>query len=96
MRVRDGNTHAPSKGLYDTHMQPVSVTDCMRHLHIRKQCCAYFSDTETVTRMRVLDEDDVNFTSMDAIFNHRSNLKGQCTDVKSGCGPSVGLSVYPP
>ena len=27
---------------------------------------------------------------------HRTKLKGQCTDVKSGCGPSVGPSLHPP
>ena len=28
-------------------------------------------------------------------LNDRSKLKGQCTDVKSGCGPSVGSSLSP-
>ena len=28
-------------------------------------------------------------------LNDRSKLKGQCTDVKSGCGPSVGPSLNP-
>ena len=28
-------------------------------------------------------------------LNDRSKLKGKCTDVKSGCGPSVGPSLSP-
>ena len=28
-------------------------------------------------------------------LNDRGKLKGQCTDVKSGCGPSVGPSLSP-
>ena len=28
-------------------------------------------------------------------LNNRSKLKGQCTDVKSGCGTSVGPSLNP-
>ena len=28
-------------------------------------------------------------------LNDRSKLKGQCTDVKSGCGTSVGPSLNP-
>ena len=26
---------------------------------------------------------------------HLSKLKGECTDVKSGCGPLLGPSLYP-
>ena len=37
--------------------------------------------------MRVLQEDE--------IFNDRSKLKGQYTDVKSGSGISVGPSLKP-
>ena len=29
-------------------------------------------------------------------LNHRSKLKGECTDVKSGCGTSVGPSLHKP
>ena len=29
-------------------------------------------------------------------LNNRNKLKGQYTDVKSGCGPSVGPSRNPP
>ena len=34
-----------------------------------------------LTRMRVLHEDEIHFTFMDAILSDRSKLKGQCTDV---------------
>ena len=47
-------------------------------------------------RMRILNDDEICFTSMRAIFNNRSKLKGQYTDVKSGCGLSVGPSLNPP
>ena len=30
-----------------------------------------------------------------SLNDHTSKLKGQCTDVKSGCGPSVGPSLSP-
>ena len=47
---------------------------------------------ETLTGMRVLQEDEIYFTSMDTIF---SKLKGQYTDVKSVFGISVGPSLKP-
>ena len=40
--------------------------------------------------MHVLLDDEICFTSMEAIFKVRSKLKGQFTDVISGCGTSVG------
>ena len=49
------------------------------------------SDTERVTRVRVWDDDEIGFTSMDAIFK----LEGQYTDVKSGCVTSVGPCLNP-
>ena len=47
------------KGVYNTHIQPVSVSyipvkRCMRYVHIRKQWLAYVSYTETVKRVHVL------------------------------------------
>ena len=50
------------KGFYDTHAQLTSVW------YIRKHCLAYFLYMETLTRMRVLQEDEICFTSKDAIF----------------------------
>ena len=45
------------------------------------------SDTHA-QRMRVWQEDATSFTSISA-FNDRNKLKGQYTDVKSGCVTSV-------
>ena len=61
------------KGLYDTHTQPVSASyrhakRCVRYVNTRKQYSAYFSYTETVTHVRVWDDDEIRFTSMGAIF----------------------------
>ena len=39
---------------------------------------------ETVTCMRGLNDGEIRFTSMNVVFKHRSKLKGECTDVKSG------------
>ena len=50
-------------------------------------------DTETVTCMRILHDDVICFASMNVIFS--SKLKGECTDVKSGCGTSEGPSLSP-
>ena len=114
MRVRDENTHAcvsethgscmfhqlpTSKGLYDRHTQPVSVTDlhakrCVRYFHIhsdwrifrtrkRLHACVFY------TRMKF-----VNLLWTPSL-NDRSKLKGQCTDVKSGCGSSIGPCLSP-
>ena len=47
-----------SKGMYA----------CVHYVHVRKQWVAYFLYTEMLTRMHVLHEDDICFTSMDAIF----------------------------
>ena len=44
--------------------------------------------------MRVLHNDEIRSTSLEAMYDRRK-LKGQCTDVKSGCGPSVGPSLNP-
>ena len=52
------------------------------------------SDTHA-QRMRVFQEDAISFTSMGALLNVHSKLKGQCTDVKSGCVTSVGPSLTP-
>ena len=48
-----------------------------------------------LTRMRVLQEDEICFTSWAPSLNDRSKLKGQYTDVKSGSGISVGSSLKP-
>ena len=39
-----------------------------RYVYIRKHWLAGFPYTETVTRMRILHEDEICFTSMDAFF----------------------------
>ena len=41
---------------------------CVRYVYIRKHWLAYFSYTETITCMRFFHEDEICFTSMDAIF----------------------------
>ena len=61
------------KGFYDTHAQLTSVSykhakRRLRYMYIRKQRLAHFSYTETVTCMRVLHNDEISFTSMDAIL----------------------------
>ena len=88
------------KGFYDTQTQPVSVSlknakSCVRSMYIHKQWLAYFSYTETGTCMRVLHKDEICFTSWTPSLDDRSKLKGQYTDVKSGCGTSVGPSLNP-
>ena len=40
----------------------------VRYVYIRKHLLAYFLYSETLTRMRVLQEDDICFTLMVAIF----------------------------
>ena len=52
-------------------------------------------DTETVTCMRGLNDSEIRSTSMNVIFNDRSKLKGECTDVKIGSGTSVGPGLNP-
>ena len=54
----------------------------------------WVSDTHA-QRMRVWQDDEICFTSMGAILNDRSKLKGQYTDVKSGCIISVEPSLNP-
>ena len=48
--------------------------------------------------MRVLHDDAICFTVLrwTPSLPHRSKLKGECKDVKSGCGTSVGPSLNPP
>ena len=72
---------AAIEGLYDTHTQPASASyrhakRCVRYVHTRKQYLAYFSYTETVTRVRIWDEDEIRFTSMGAIFKPSLQTKG--------------------
>ena len=62
------------KGFYNMHAQLTSVSYIhakrrVRYVYIRKHWLAYFSYTEMVTCMRVLHEDEICFTSMEAIFN---------------------------
>ena len=45
--------------------------------------------------MRVLQEDAISLLLLTPSINDRSKLKGQCTDVKSGCGTSVDLVKTP-
>ena len=47
--------------------------------------------------MRVLNDDEICFTSVDAIFKRSKQIKGtvHTVDVKSGCGTSVGPSLNP-
>ena len=85
--------------LCDTHTPPASVSYrrakcCVRYLYIREQWFAYFSYTETVISMCVLHDVKICFTSIDAIFKRSYQIKGQCTDVKSGWGPSVGQQPH--
>ena len=52
---------------YNTHAQLASVSykhakRCVRYVYICKHWLPYFSYTETVTRMRVLHEDEICFT----------------------------------
>ena len=54
----------------------------------------WVSDTHA-QRMRVLQEDTISFTSIDALFIRWYQIKGQCTDVKCGCGSTVGSSLNP-
>ena len=58
------------KGLNETHSQPDSMSYMHAKVHIRKHWLAYFLYTETVIRMHVLHEDEICFSSMDAIFKH--------------------------
>ena len=53
------------------------------------------SDTETVIHICVLHDDKICFTLTNVVFYDHSKLKGQCSDVKNGCGPSVGPSLTP-
>ena len=85
------------KGFYDMHAQLPSVSYIhakrrVLYVYIRKHCLAYFSYTETLTRMRVLQEDEIWFTSS---LNDRSKLKRQYTAVKSRSGISVGPNLNP-
>ena len=50
-------------------------------------------DTETETCMRGLNDGEICFTSMNVVLNDPSKLKGECSDVKSGCVTSVGSSL---
>ena len=80
----------------------------LRYVYMRKHWLAHFSYTETVTCMHVLRNDEICFTSMDDILKRSEQikgtvfrcsnwmkLKGQCSDVKVGCGTSVEPSLNP-
>ena len=89
------------KGFYDTHMHPVSVSHrhanrCVRYVYLSKHWLDYFLYTKTVKCMRFLHEDEIFFTSMDPSLNNHSKLKGECADVKSGCGTSVWPIAWTP
>ena len=53
-------------------------------------------DTEMVTCMGGLNDGEIRFTLINIVFKDRSKLKGECKDVKSGSGTSVGPSLNPP
>ena len=73
-------------GLWGFRLGP---TDGLHSLLTSAHCP--FNLLRSVIRMRVLQGDEICFTSMDAIFkNDRSKLKRECTDVKSGRSTSVG------
>ena len=66
------------KGMYDTHTQLASVSyrhakRCVHCVHICKYWLAYFSYTETVTRLRVLHKDEICWMSS---LNDCSKIKG--------------------
>ena len=57
------------KGFYDMHTQPISARKALCALRVYKQTLiGVFSYIETVIGMRVLHDDEICFTSMDAIF----------------------------
>ena len=68
-------------------------------MHMRTQKFAGKSVPETTTRIRVWDEDVINFTSMGAIFKVLypvpSKLKGEYKNLKSSSGTSVTTSLSP-
>ena len=100
----------PAETFMRAYTRPTEAVCCRNERFLRYAYAARFRVIQTrkrlcdwrIFRRRKRYYACVSYTMMQSVLlrwtpslNHRSKLKGECTDVKSGCGTSVGPSLNP-